>query len=175
MGRRWHARRRRPRKLPSPAPLLPLQPWSLSVLSRQNRDRLRTPRPAPHPPDRPDCGPWAPRMRRSPPLARGSIAAHPRSQPARLGASGHGYLLLEEASLDPRELCTALRSAVTAAGVVLHQHEPVLSAAPEAKQFSSPRNAARSTPMPSSTAVAPGPLRSTPLPPSFPQRARCWL
>jgi glycine oxidase len=48
-----------------------------------------------------------------------------------LAGFDHGYLLLEEASLDPRELCTALRSAVTAAGVVLHEHEPVLSAAPE--------------------------------------------
>lgn len=45
-----------------------------------------------------------------------------------LAGSGHHYLLLEEASLDPREVCTALRSAVFAAGVVLHEHEPVLSA-----------------------------------------------
>jgi glycine oxidase len=45
-----------------------------------------------------------------------------------LAASGHHYLLLEEASLDPRELCTALRSAVIAAGLVLHEQEPVLSA-----------------------------------------------
>jgi glycine oxidase len=43
----------------------------------------------------------------------------------------HHYLLLEEASLDPRELCTALRSAAGAAGVVLHEQEPVLSAAGE--------------------------------------------
>lgn len=44
-----------------------------------------------------------------------------------LAESNHHYLLLEEASLDPRELCTALRSAATVAGVALHEHEPVLS------------------------------------------------
>jgi glycine oxidase len=44
-----------------------------------------------------------------------------------LAQSDHSYLLLEEASLDPRELCTALRSAVTVAGVALHEYEPVLS------------------------------------------------
>jgi glycine oxidase len=71
------------------------------------------------------------------PASAGSLLSHeeaskliPALNPA-LAGSNHGYLLLEEASLDPRELCTALRSAVTAAGVVLHQHEPVLSAAPE--------------------------------------------
>ncbi len=35
--------------------------------------------------------------------------------------------MLEEASLDPRELCTALRAAAIAAGVVLHEHRRVLS------------------------------------------------
>jgi glycine oxidase len=43
----------------------------------------------------------------------------------------HGYLLLEEASLDPRELCVALRSAVANAGVALREHERVLSAGPD--------------------------------------------
>jgi glycine oxidase len=44
-----------------------------------------------------------------------------------LGDADHEYLLLEEASLDPRELCTALRSAVIAAGVILREQEPVRS------------------------------------------------
>ena len=44
-----------------------------------------------------------------------------------LRVTHHNYRLLEEASLDPRELCTALRSAVVAAGVALHEHERVLS------------------------------------------------
>ncbi|HEX6496344.1 MAG TPA: FAD-dependent oxidoreductase [Acidobacteriaceae bacterium] len=35
--------------------------------------------------------------------------------------------LVEEASLDPRDLCAALPLAVRAAGVVLREHEPVLS------------------------------------------------
>ena len=48
-----------------------------------------------------------------------------------LAESGREYLLLEEASLDPRELCTALHSAVTVAGVALHEYEPVLSAEAE--------------------------------------------
>jgi glycine oxidase len=71
------------------------------------------------------------------PASAGSPLSHqeaskliPGLNPA-LGGFDHGYLLLEEASLDPRELCTALRSAVTVAGVVLHEHEPILSAAPE--------------------------------------------
>jgi glycine oxidase len=45
-----------------------------------------------------------------------------------LRVTHHNYRLLEEASLDPRELCTALRSAVVAAGVALHEQERVLSA-----------------------------------------------
>jgi glycine oxidase len=43
----------------------------------------------------------------------------------------HNYLLLEEASLDPRDLCTALPLAVRAAGVALHEYERVLSAKTE--------------------------------------------
>jgi glycine oxidase len=46
-----------------------------------------------------------------------------------LADGNHTYLLLEEASLDPRELCTALRSAAAAAGVTIYEHEPVLSVA----------------------------------------------
>jgi glycine oxidase len=45
-----------------------------------------------------------------------------------LAEADRSYLLLEEASLDPRELCTALRSAATVAGVAVHEYEPVLSA-----------------------------------------------
>jgi glycine oxidase len=44
-----------------------------------------------------------------------------------LGEADHHYLLLEEASLDPRDLCAALPLAVRAAGVVLREHERVLS------------------------------------------------
>jgi glycine oxidase len=44
-----------------------------------------------------------------------------------LGETNHAYLLLEEASLDPRELCTALRAAAIVAGVALHEHERVVS------------------------------------------------
>ena len=44
-----------------------------------------------------------------------------------LADAGHRYLLLQEASLDPRELCLALRSAALAAGVVLREHERVAS------------------------------------------------
>lgn len=44
-----------------------------------------------------------------------------------LGETDRIYLLLEEASLDPRELCAALRSAAIAAGVALREHERVLS------------------------------------------------
>lgn len=44
------------------------------------------------------------------------------------GAERNYYLLLEEGSLDPRELCAALRSAVLAAGVELREQERVLSA-----------------------------------------------
>jgi glycine oxidase len=51
-----------------------------------------------------------------------------------LGDVGHSYLLLEEASLDPRELCTALRSAVIAAGVSLREHERVISIDSEDKE-----------------------------------------
>lgn len=40
------------------------------------------------------------------------------------------YLLLQEDSLDPRELCTALQSAVIAAGVTLREHERILSVEP---------------------------------------------
>lgn len=45
-----------------------------------------------------------------------------------LAGSAERYILLEEASLDPRELCAALRSAVIAAGAILHEQERVLSA-----------------------------------------------
>ncbi len=45
-----------------------------------------------------------------------------------LGDTEDRYFLLEEASLDPRELCAALRSAVLAAGVQLREQERVLSA-----------------------------------------------
>jgi glycine oxidase len=51
-----------------------------------------------------------------------------------LAGSDREYLLLEEASLDPRELCTALRSAATVAGVALHEYEPVLSAEAEGER-----------------------------------------
>ena len=44
-----------------------------------------------------------------------------------LGEADHTYLLLEEASLDPRELCTALRAAAIAAGVALREHQRVVS------------------------------------------------
>jgi glycine oxidase len=44
-----------------------------------------------------------------------------------LGEADHRYLLLEEASLDPRDLCAALPLAARAAGVVLREHERVLS------------------------------------------------
>lgn len=44
-----------------------------------------------------------------------------------LTGTAAGYLLLEEASLDPRDLCVALPLAVRAAGVVLREHERVLS------------------------------------------------
>src|SRR6201996_956721 len=46
-----------------------------------------------------------------------------------LADGNHSYLLLEEASLDPREFCTALRSAAVAAGVAIYEYEPVLSVA----------------------------------------------
>jgi glycine oxidase len=48
-----------------------------------------------------------------------------------LPKTDHTYLLLEEASLDPRDLCTALPLAVRAAGVALHEYERVLSAGTE--------------------------------------------
>jgi glycine oxidase len=44
-----------------------------------------------------------------------------------LTGTAAGYLLLEEASLDPRDLCVALPFAIRAAGVVLREHERVLS------------------------------------------------
>jgi glycine oxidase len=44
-----------------------------------------------------------------------------------LAGTAAGYLLLEEASLDPRDLCVALPLAARAAGVVLREHERVLS------------------------------------------------
>jgi glycine oxidase len=44
-----------------------------------------------------------------------------------LGEADHHYLLLEEVSLGPRDLCAALPLAVRAAGVVLREHERVLS------------------------------------------------
>jgi len=50
-----------------------------------------------------------------------------------LGETNHTYLLLEEASLDPRELCTALRAAAIAAGVALHEYQRVVSIEPEGK------------------------------------------
>src|ERR1700761_6471786 len=58
-----------------------------------------------------------------------------------LADQDHSYLLLEEASLDPRELCTALRSAAVAAGVAIYEYEPVLSvaAAGEATLVTTPR------------------------------------
>jgi glycine oxidase len=45
-----------------------------------------------------------------------------------LGDTEDRYLLLKEASLDPRELCASLRSAVLAAGVQLREQERVVSA-----------------------------------------------
>jgi glycine oxidase len=47
----------------------------------------------------------------------------------------HTYLLLKEASLDPRELCTALRAAAIAAGVALHEHQRVVSIESEGKNI----------------------------------------
>ena len=44
-----------------------------------------------------------------------------------LSKADRDYLLLEEASLDPRDLCAALPLAARAAGVVLREHERVLS------------------------------------------------
>lgn len=44
-----------------------------------------------------------------------------------LSETDHTYLLLEEASLDPRELCTALRAAAVNAGVELREHDRVVS------------------------------------------------
>jgi glycine oxidase len=44
-----------------------------------------------------------------------------------LGEADHHYRLLEEASLDPRDLCAALPFAVRAAGVALREFERVLS------------------------------------------------
>jgi glycine oxidase len=44
-----------------------------------------------------------------------------------LGEADHRYLLLEEVSLDPRDLCAALPLAARAAGAVLREHERVLS------------------------------------------------
>ncbi len=45
-----------------------------------------------------------------------------------LEGAERSYLLLEEASLDPRELCAALRAALLVAGVDLREQERVLSA-----------------------------------------------
>lgn len=45
-----------------------------------------------------------------------------------------GWLLLDEASLDPRDLCTALPLAVRAAGVDLREHQPVLRVSRAGKQ-----------------------------------------
>ena len=50
-----------------------------------------------------------------------------------LAGANHTYLLLEEASLDPRELCTVLRAAAIAAGVALHEHQRVVSIEPEGR------------------------------------------
>ena len=47
-------------------------------------------------------------------------------------AAGSRYLLLAEASLDPRDLAAALPSAARAAGVALREREPVLSVSAEA-------------------------------------------
>jgi glycine oxidase len=44
-----------------------------------------------------------------------------------LGDADHAYVLLEEASLDPRDLCTALPRAARGAGVSLRENERVLS------------------------------------------------
>lgn len=49
-----------------------------------------------------------------------------RLVPGLIGTAA-GYLLLEEASLDPRDLCIALPLAARAAGVDLREHERVLS------------------------------------------------
>jgi glycine oxidase len=54
-----------------------------------------------------------------------------------LTGTAAGYLLLEEASLDPRDLCVALPLAVRAAGVVLREHERVLSVQVSSDQVSS--------------------------------------
>jgi len=51
-----------------------------------------------------------------------------------LAACQGGYLLLEEASLDPRDLCAALPLAARAAGVELREHEPVESVATRGHQ-----------------------------------------
>lgn len=45
--------------------------------------------------------------------------------------AGRTYVLLEEASLDPRDLCIALPAAARAAGVTIHEQQGVLSAANE--------------------------------------------
>jgi glycine oxidase len=54
-----------------------------------------------------------------------------------LAGTAAGYLLLEEASLDPRDLCVALPLAARAAGVVLREHERVLSVRVSSDQVSS--------------------------------------
>jgi glycine oxidase len=66
----------------------------------------------------------------APAASTGVLLSHEEAQKLipGLGDTEDRYLLLEEASLDPRELCAALRSAVLAAGVQLREQERVLSA-----------------------------------------------
>lgn len=52
-----------------------------------------------------------------------------------LTGTAAGYLLLEEASLDPRDLCVALPLAARAAGVTLREHERVLSVDTESQDL----------------------------------------
>jgi glycine oxidase len=69
------------------------------------------------------------------PIIAGTLLSHQEASQLipGLAESDRHYLLLEEASLDPRELCTALRTAATVAGVVLYEYEPVLSVQAESE------------------------------------------
>ncbi len=72
---------------------------------------------------------------RAPTASTGVLLSHEEAQKLipGLGATEDRYLLLDEASLDPRELCAALLSAALAAGVQLREQERVLSAQVEGR------------------------------------------
>jgi glycine oxidase len=58
-------------------------------------------------------------------------AAEARRLVPGLAADGDAFLLLDEQSLEPRDLCSALPLAAQSAGVVLREHEPVALVARE--------------------------------------------